>query len=261
VAVDGPAARAAPALLAGAYLITVRPSLGSGGSQLSTALANAVSYGGFFAAGRFAVGKLRGDSVKLAESRNETLKERERLAAERQRNLEHRLLHDSALQTLEGIASGLVGNEDTVRDRARGEARRLRRALAGDNTRSTLEEALERLADEYSTLGLEVTNLVAQFEEPTPQVAAALVEAVREALRNVTKHAETSAVIVRADTVGSGVQVTIRDHGCGFDPAKMSRGFGLTQSVEARMTEVGGTARVWSLPGRGTRVTLWAPMA
>jgi signal transduction histidine kinase len=102
---------------------------------------------------------------------------------------------------------------------------------------------------------------VAQFEEPTPNVAAALVEAVREALQNVTKHSGTSIVIVRADTVDSGIQVTVRDHGCGFDVEKVSRGFGLTQSVEARVKEIGGTAGVWSLPGRGTRVTLWVPMA
>jgi signal transduction histidine kinase len=55
------------------------------------------------------------------------------------------------------------------------------------------------------------------------------------------------------------VQITVRDHGVGFDVRQTGPGFGLRQSVIARLEEVDGTVSVWSEPGRGTRVTLWAP--
>ena len=53
------------------------------------------------------------------------------------------------------------------------------------------------------------------------------------------------------ETVGAGA-VTSRDVGSGFDP-------GVGESIVARMSEVGGSATIESLPGAGTRVTLWVP--
>ena len=73
------------------------------------------------------------------------------------------------------------------------------------------------------------------------------------------ENAGTDQVVVRAATRPDGVSVTIRDHGKGFALDSSPAGFGLTRSVVDRMQEVGGTAEVWSEPGRGTRVTLWVP--
>jgi signal transduction histidine kinase len=53
--------------------------------------------------------------------------------------------------------------------------------------------------------------------------------------------------------------VTVRDHGCGFNPHSTSGGFGIPESVAARRVEVGGDAEIWSQPGRGTRVRVWGP--
>jgi signal transduction histidine kinase len=57
------------------------------------------------------------------------------------------------------------------------------------------------------------------------------------------------------------VEVTVRDHGRGFDPEAERGGFdfGIEQSITGRMREVGGRAELWSAPGRGTRVMLWGP--
>jgi signal transduction histidine kinase len=53
--------------------------------------------------------------------------------------------------------------------------------------------------------------------------------------------------------------VTTRDHGTGFSPDARPSGFGIGESIKARLAEVGGTASVESAPGSGTRVTLWVP--
>ncbi len=261
VAIDGTASRAAPALLAGSYLVTVRPSFRAGGSQLSTALANATSYGGFYLAARFAVGKLRGDSEKLETARQETLKERERLAAERQRNKEHRLLHDSALQTLELVAQNDQLDPELIRSQARREANLLRRAINGEQDNvAGFARRIRDLAEESTESGLRVElALIDLGIEVRPDASEALLGALREALTNVTKHAGVNQVVVGLMGADGGVRVTIRDRGHGFDQAIESQGFGVKNSIVARMNEVGGTATISSALGQGTKVIRWAP--
>ena len=57
-------------------------------------------------------------------------------AAEAARNREHRLLHDSAVQTLDAIAAGYELDPENVRRQARKEAATLRRAIAGEDRRA-----------------------------------------------------------------------------------------------------------------------------
>jgi len=81
----------------------------------------------------------------------------------------------------------------------------------------------------------------------------------REALRNIVKHADVSQAVLRCHNVGDHVEITVRDHGTGFDPATTTKGFGTTSSIAARLEECGGGAQITSQLGRGTRVRLWAP--
>jgi signal transduction histidine kinase len=200
----------------------------------------------------------RREGSELDRAKAESATRAERLSVERERNRQHRLLHDSALQTLEAIAGGLV-DPDSVRDRARGEANRLRQALAGIQPEDGLDEALSLLATEFADQGLQVNYSTSGVADLPTEVTVVLSEAAREALHNVLKHAGTPNVVVRGVADNGGVKVTVRDHGVGFDPTEREAGFGLRQSVTARIAEVGGTVSVWSEPGRGTRVTLWAP--
>jgi signal transduction histidine kinase len=64
---------------------------------------------------------------------------------------------------------------------------------------------------------------------------------------------------VRAVSRPDGVEVTVRDHGRGFDLTAEHQGCGVEQSITTRMQEAGGRAELWSVPGRGTRVTRWGP--
>ncbi len=261
VAIEGPVSRAAPALLAGSYLATVRPSMRARGSQLSTALANATSYGGFFLAARFAVGKLRGDSERLETAREETVNERERVAAERQRNREHRLLHDSALQTLELVAESDQLDPELIRRQARREADLLRRAINGEQDHvEGFARCIQDLADESTQSGLRVELALIDLNASVcPATSEALLGALREALTNVTKHAGVDHVVVGLTSADEGVRITIRDRGKGFDQEAQTQGFGVKNSIVARMTDVGGTASVTSALGSGTKVVLWAP--
>jgi anti-sigma regulatory factor (Ser/Thr protein kinase) len=116
---------------------------------------------------------------------------------------------------------------------------------------------LRDLAQERSTTSLRVD---VESTGPTPQlpdeVRAALLEATREALTNVMKHAGVAAAVVRVTTEGGVTTVEIIDRGRGHDPAAPTSGLGRARSIVDRMTAVGGTADVHSALGLGTRVVL-----
>jgi len=86
-----------------------------------------------------------------------------------------------------------------------------------------------------------------------------LVGATQEALANVAKHAGVQQAVVRVASTDGGVEVTVRDHGRGFDLDRPVGGFGIAESIVGRMRDVGGRATVWSAPDRGTRVIVWGP--
>jgi signal transduction histidine kinase len=75
----------------------------------------------------------------------------------------------------------------------------------------------------------------------------------------VVKHAGVSRAVVRAAPARGGVEVTVRDHGSGFDTTVSHDGLGLARSIVERLRDSGGVAEIWSRPGEGTRVTLWVP--
>jgi signal transduction histidine kinase len=80
---------------------------------------------------------------------------------------------------------------------------------------------------------------------------------VSEALTNVAKHANASAVQVDVDTDDGLVRLGIRDDGVGgADPNRGSGLIGLKDRVEAN----GGTMRVESRPGEGTSLVVELPI-
>ncbi|HEY3504943.1 MAG TPA: ATP-binding protein [Actinocatenispora sp.] len=188
--------------------------------------------------------------------------------AERARVL--RGMHDTVLQTLEAMAlsAGLDHAEPAaalaeLRGMARGQADLLRRALGeeADRGERRLTDDIAEVVAEAVVDGLPTELVVADLDESglCANRRTALRDAVREALRNTRKHAGRCDAVVRVDEADGGIRVVVRDHGRGFVVGESRLGFGLAQSVRARLAEVGGTARIESWPGRGTRVTLWTP--
>jgi signal transduction histidine kinase len=116
------------------------------------------------------------------------------------------------------------------------------------------------------TCGLAVDVDVDPEAEPeNEEIRILLFEAARELLFNVTKHAETGRARVTMMTApGDGVCLTVSDEGAGCAPVDpqpdqaTSSGFGLF-SIRERIGMMGGRLVIESSPGRGTRVTIWAP--
>jgi signal transduction histidine kinase len=218
------------------------------GPRVGDAVANIGAQLGFFLGASFFAAQLRTGAVRLHEAQAAAVAQGERLARARETALSLRTLHDSAVQTLEAIASGRFVDVDAVRRRAAGEAD----ALAGSVTPLPLEAMLAEHADLEIHLDGELPAL------PLP-VVDALVRACGEALTNVGKHAQVRTATVRVSGDAQAVMLVVADHGVGFESTIARRGFGMTNSIVQRMTEVGGGADVESAPNAGTRVVLRWP--
>jgi signal transduction histidine kinase len=193
-----------------------------------------------------------------------------------------RLLHDTVLNTLTAVArSGSAGG---IVSRCGQDLTRLERALSepADPARA-LGRKVDELAADLHAIAVEMRarGLAVQVRlEPGPvppgpvqagpavpvPVAAAIAHATREALANVAAHAGTGEawVTVRplaaAPGAGPGVEVTVRDEGAGFDPARLGPArLGVRRSITERVTDWGGSAAVSSAPGAGTVVRLCWP--
>jgi PAS domain S-box-containing protein len=126
-----------------------------------------------------------------------------------------------------------------------------------------LESLVEQVERRY--------NLRIHFMEdsrPKPvseDLAVLLFRAVQELLVNVVKHANAQKARVAIVRDGDHIRIRVEDNGIGFDPGETdshedrARRFGLF-SIRERLHHFGGRIEIESTPGRGTQVSLTAPL-
>lgn len=94
-----------------------------------------------------------------------------------------------------------------------------------------------------------------------PEIEAAIYRVVQEALHNVAKHAHARSVNILVSREAGLVRLFIEDDGVGFSGrTSSSRGhsFGLA-GIKERVAALGGTVRVHSAKGKGTRLEVTVP--
>ena len=90
-------------------------------------------------------------------------------------------------------------------------------------------------------------------------------QCVRELLINVTKHAHTDSAEIRLRVMDSFLETVVADRGVGAELSRVGPqmeaegGFGLF-SIRERLESIGGRFRLECSPGKGTKVTLKAPL-
>jgi signal transduction histidine kinase len=186
------------------------------------------------------------------------------------RRLEHNL-HDGAQQRLTALAvrlsifSASVPHEPAL-IRASMEQAEAELALAIDElrelahgihptllTRGGLATALEKIAG-HSMDRVELVELPTIRTDPVAEATAYYVFA--EAVTNAQKHARASLIRVRAAVADGVLEIEIVDDGVGG--AAESAGLGL-QGLRDRVEGTGGSFKVDSAPGRGTRISAAIP--
>lgn len=88
-----------------------------------------------------------------------------------------------------------------------------------------------------------------------------LFRSIRELLINAAKHARASRVNVRLERVEDRLSAVVEDDGVGMELSTVNKdGFGLF-SIHERLNHAGGSMRIESKPGHGTKIHLCAPLA
>lgn len=98
-------------------------------------------------------------------------------------------------------------------------------------------------------------------EAVSSDAALALFRIAEEALRNIACHAQASLVELTLLNLEGGLQLAVRDNGCGFDPSARGRKPSLGHaSMRERVHLIGGELDIESAPGQGTTVIAWVPL-
>jgi len=125
-----------------------------------------------------------------------------------------------------------------------------------------LTAALRELIRDYERRG-HFTIDADLGEVGRPRSQSLLYRASREFLANANKHARASTVRVRLVRAGDVITLSVIDDGMGFDPAILNRcvaqgHIGLA-SLAVRIDAMGGSLKVTSTIGGGTRASVSAP--
>jgi signal transduction histidine kinase len=197
-------------------------------------------------------------------------------AADAERRRIERNLHDGAQQHLVALAVKVrLARQLGERDPAK--ANVLLEELGGD-----LEDALQELRDlahgiyppllADKGLAEALASAARRAVIPTevratdiaryqPEVEAAVYFCCLEALQNAAKHAgEGAKAMVRMWEEAGGLLFEVADDGVGFDVKRTRVSAGFT-NMNDRLGAIGGTLRVESAPGRGTKVAGAIPLS
>ena len=186
-----------------------------------------------------------------------------------------RLLHDTVLATLTLLAHSGVGvGEASLREQAGEDAALLRQLRMGFTPNpaasgeyklrpveeSTLGNTLESVKQRFRRMGLEVTwHGKGQVLLPSDTLDAFLL-ALSESLENVRRHSGVGEAHVTITDDDQSVRAMVTDDGVGFSLDQIAPGrLGFSESIVARLRDVGGDARLFSAPGSGTTVVLEVP--
>ena len=226
-----------------------------------------------------------GHQIATAIERTQLAEQATRVALVEERNRLAREVHDTLAQELTGIALQLEAADALLEhspDRARA---RIRQAL--ERTRESLEEARRSVLDlragplERQALPAALETLGQRFtaETGTPvdfqlvlvgprlpaRVEEALYRIAQEALVNIRRHAQASAVRIELRQVNDSVQLIVADNGRGFDVQLPGggahiHGFGLI-GMQERARLLNGEMQISSCPGAGALVEVTIPLS
>jgi signal transduction histidine kinase len=192
-----------------------------------------------------------------------------------------RELHDNICQTLYAVSLSLesvdrrTNAEPEVAQRLQqciSELRRLNqevrtylRELEPDEIqRQSFQDALGQMLD-TGPAGPDVT-VVRQLDQAAvtsigPHQAIEVLNIVREAISNAVHHGRARSIVIRAERDATTVALAVQDDGRGFMTGNSEGGGHGLANMRARAMGMGGSLRVESAPGKGSRVLLLLPVA
>lgn len=206
------------------------------------------------------LGQLARDLNRMAEQLQTLLHSRQQLAVVEERQRLARDLHDSIKQQVfatamqVAAARALVPRDPVAADQRLGEVERMMGEAQRELTtliqelrpaalaNKGLGPAVREFAEDWSRRADIPVEIRMQGEQPAPlEIEQALFRVTQEALANVARHSAATKAEVQIRWEAGALLLAITDNGVGFDvDAAAGKGVGL-QSMQERMTALGGT--------------------
>ena len=186
------------------------------------------------------------------------VEERTRLAVE---------LHDSLSQNLTGVALQINAGRNELAARALKSCREELRNCLWDLRNNAIDcDSMDEAIRQTLAPHVEDITLNVRFNVPrknlSDNTAYAILRIVRELVMNAIRHGGASTVRIAGSLEPERLLFSVRDDGCGFDPENrpgIGEGhFGL-QGVCERVASLGGTVKIESEIGTGTKATVVIP--
>ncbi len=236
-------------------------------------VSSSLMYLATYAGGRVLVSRVEQltDQGLAASRAISSLQERSRLARE---------MHDGVVKTLHGIAlsAGALGTSAQVPDDIRQrfdmfasaaehgvkQARETLVELRVDQDdrpfRVVVDEVVGRWSARVGVAAVTEVGDLADLDEPIRSEALAC---LREALDNISEHAEATQVSVTCEVSNGEASLTIADNGKGVDPRRLAiaarQGHFGVRGMHERMRSVGGRCDIAPAAAGGTSVRLALP--
>jgi two-component system, NarL family, sensor kinase len=212
-------------------------------------------------------------ATTLAESRSHLLADA--LDAEqRERQALAEALHDGAIQNLLSVRHELEEAGEALSHPALGRAEHALVETVGQLRETVfqlhpyvleqagLEAALRSIADQAARRAGAELHLRLDYEGPHRREQLVF-SAARELLTNVVQHADATQLMVRLLAADGDIELVVEDDGRGFPPERLAErlaeGHVGLASQRVRIEAAGGSMRVASVPGGGTRVDVRLP--
>lgn len=129
-----------------------------------------------------------------------------------------------------------------------------------DQKQPPLDEAIAELIERFRSGTGILVKLSIDLRGTLPTATSdAVYRIVQEALTNIHKHAQATAVEVTIQSSPHWVEASISDNGCGFRRKGLKSGFGLT-GMEGRVAVLDGTLDVTTEPGQGCQIAIKLPL-
>lgn len=128
---------------------------------------------------------------------------------------------------------------------------------------STLQQYIDAYHNRY---GLDVRLFVDEglMTDLEGETGIQVMRIIQESLTNVRKHSKTCRVAVLIMRNDNQIEISIHDHGCGFNPESVmnqeNHHIGL-QVMRERAESIGGRLTINSQPGHGTVISLLLPLS
>lgn len=124
-----------------------------------------------------------------------------------------------------------------------------------------LRAAIDDLAGELQADGIAVEVAIdPQLEGVDDELHTTIYRVIQELFHNAMKHSGATRLQLSVVVNPGTLEIVVQDFGRGFESTRPTKGFGLT-GIRERVRLAGGTYKLQTAPGEGTRVAIRLPLS